>query len=150
VSGQRRFIGWGYDSINPDEVKNCGTFDTPTAAHAAVLAEGLRLAEVETIEVRMSKEVRDGTIELAGGSVTADIVAESGGFVSIYEWSSKNPGAGNTVRALQELRQRFNAPIIVHGIGEDGSESAAYWRKMRQRGLVDELRDGEGKRVEVA
>lgn len=48
----KRYIGWGFSAIEPDNVKNCGTFDTPTEAHAAVIAEGLRLAEVETIEVK--------------------------------------------------------------------------------------------------
>lgn len=82
--------------------------------------------------------------KLAGGKVTADIVPNPSGGAGIYEWSSSDRGQGNTIAALQELREKYGSPISVHDIGESGSESNSYWTEMQRRGHVDHLLDAYG------
>ena len=89
---------------------------------------------------QMSPKTHSGRIELADGAVVGDVVAVENDFVSIHEWSSHQ--RGKTVGALQELRERFKAPITVHDVGT--GESKSYWQEMKRRGLVDTLLDGEG------
>ena len=83
----------------------------------------------------------DGSISLANGAVLADVVAARGEFISIYSWSSRDPGRGNTILALKELKRKFKAPISVHDIGEVGTESYNYWIKMKSLNLVDFILD---------
>jgi hypothetical protein len=81
-------------------------------------------------------------VDLPGG-IVADIIAEPTKFVSIYEWSSGDPGKGNTKKALKYLKETYQASIHVHDIGEPGTPSADYWNKMLQEGFVDKLYQGD-------
>jgi hypothetical protein len=60
---------------------------------------------------------------------------------SIYEWSGD--GTGKTRAALKSLKR----PIHVMDIGEPGTDSHNYWKKMHAEGLVDHLYDGEGTKL---
>ena len=66
--------------------------------------------------------------------------------IHIYSWMSAIPGAGNTVRAIQELREQYpGRKVVVHGIGEDEETNAwQYWMHMLETGRVDLLVDDFG------
>lgn len=73
--------------------------------------------------------------------------------VTIEEWSSEMTGAGNTVQALEWLRERFSR-ITANQAGfleaEVGiSPSLTYWREMQRRGLVDDVLDDDGVEVRL-
>lgn len=72
--------------------------------------------------------------------------------LSIYEWSSREPGCGHTVRALTWLREQGFTHIAAHGVGRlemfDGNlvpdTSTLYWAHLVRKGLVQEMFDDEG------
>jgi hypothetical protein len=66
----------------------------------------------------------------------------SGNILTIYEWCSSSPGAGNTSSALRNLLKTYNS-IEVKDIGASPSDSSwQYWLHMRANGLVERLYDG--------
>lgn len=84
----------------------------------------------------------------ANNTVVGDVVGEPGKGASIYEWSSHNPGEGNTIKALADIKNKYKGPISVHDIGEPGTDSFNYWKKMQARGLVDKLLDADDNVIE--
>jgi hypothetical protein len=68
----------------------------------------------------------------------------------IYEWSSAIKGQGHTVMALAWLRENGASTITAFNMGmpPEGGEAlsphAAYWLRMRERGLVQILIDDDG------
>lgn len=87
------------------------------------------------------------------GFVLAAIDRASSSLV-IHEWSSRQPGNGNTRRALGWLRDQGYTQITANGVGliEDGigDIATAYWQHMLQLGLVDTLLDDEGQDITQA
>lgn len=83
------------------------------------------------------------------GDVLADLVAQKGIFVSIYGWTSNQPGKGGTRLALRALKE-FAATVVVHGPGEEGSDSYLYWKKMLSEGLVTQVLGAEDEDLTAA
>lgn len=77
--------------------------------------------------------------------------------LGIYEWSSRHPSQGDTVRALKWLRARGFEHIEAHGVGTldefdgalVGDISTMYWAHMVGKGLVDQMFDDEGAELVV-
>ncbi|SFF33766.1 NUDIX domain-containing protein [Paracidovorax wautersii] len=82
----------------------------------------------------------NGTLRLPG--VVADVMAERGAFVSIYEW--RGDGTGRTPDALEALQAFGGGNVVVHDAGEPGSDALRYWQLMQSRGLVRTLLDDLG------
>ncbi len=72
----------------------------------------------------------------------------------IHEWSSFEPGQGNTKAALKWLRSRGYRRIVANGVGlveaGVGDIATKYWLHMHQLGLVDTLLDDEGNDITPA
>jgi hypothetical protein len=61
-------------------------------------------------------------------------------YIGIFEWQSNAKGQGNTIKALQELKQQypgFNIQIV-------NAVNPAYWLHMARKGLVDQITDENG------
>jgi len=71
--------------------------------------------------------------------------------IDIYDWHSSKKGEGRTIRALQELRDRYpGRKIYVHGIGvTDEDPSWKYWVHMARKGHEDVLLDDGGGEIYV-
>jgi hypothetical protein len=82
-------------------------------------------------------------------SVSAEISAEVGRYVSIYEWNSHTPGQGNTNKAIAELKSQFRTDhIVAEGVGMNKEDpSWQYWLHQKKKGLINTLYDDEGEEV---
>jgi hypothetical protein len=77
--------------------------------------------------------------------------------LAIYEWSSRQPSLGNTVRALKWMRARGITHIEAHGVGTldevdgalVGDIATVYWAHMMSKGLVDRMFDDNGAELVV-
>lgn len=77
--------------------------------------------------------------------------------LGIYEWSSRHPSQGDTVRALKWLRARGFEHIEAHGVGKleefdgdlVGDIATVYWAHMIGKGLVDKMFDDDGAELVV-
>lgn len=70
---------------------------------------------------------------------------EEGRGIAISQWASFVRGRGDTVRALEWLRERFQRIVAVQPANETGDGMAtAYWQHMHSKGLVDALLDRDG------
>jgi hypothetical protein len=63
--------------------------------------------------------------------------------IVIFDWESHDPGKGHTTDALTWLNEKYDG-ITATGIGEldangVGDISTAYWKHMREKGLVENL-----------
>ena len=77
----------------------------------------------------------DGTV---GGDLDID---DHFKYIGIWNWHSIKEGKGNTVKALQELKQKYpDYKIEVLAAMDD---AIPYWLKMGQRGLVDTIQSAE-------
>ena len=79
------------------------------------------------------------------GKVRAELQVGPGG-ACILEFSSLEPGKGNTRQALRNLRQHYGV-LTAQDIGYPGGFSYGYWMKMAGEGLLDELYDDDLQRV---
>lgn len=70
------------------------------------------------------------------GFVHGEVELPEDGVLVITDWFSPHRLAGNTVRALNWLRSEGYHTIRVEQVVENAQ---AYWLKMRERGLVNDL-----------
>ena len=80
------------------------------------------------------------------GGVSVSGVAR-GNVLSIDMFSSTNKGKGEAETALRKLRKRFRE-IHALGVGSSDSDpSWRFWRRMREKGLIEAMTDDMGTEV---
>jgi|GEM_PF-4747935 len=94
---------------------------------------------------------------LGGGTCDIEWVSDDGlvyatidityPYVTIDEWTSSEPGQGNTTIALEEMNEEFPGGIAVNDPGEEGSNTYNYWMHLFEKGLVSTIYDAEGDRI---
>jgi hypothetical protein len=119
--------------------------DTQSRRSMTPPGQGPERAKPQAIEqARTPVEMKTLQEKLADGTVSVLYsIFDEVRLIYIEEWSSLNPGQGNTDRALQELRNRYSGyRLIAYDATSMGAED--YWRAMKVKGLIDNLTDDDG------
>jgi len=113
--------------------------------HGESQRHSLAARGIRTNGVQYPPGYKDVDYLSSDGSVEGELMITPDA-IHIYAWMSAIPGAGNTVRSIQELKERYSGrKVVVHGIGEDEESNAwQYWMHMLKTGRVDLLVDDFG------
>ena len=154
---------WREMSVD-EYVKNGRSEKLKTVSHGEILKVSKLLLEVSA---KAAPPFTPGFIDEPGhllryddGSVHGAVSitdGPKGRSLAIYEWSSRYPNQGDTVRALKWMRARGFEHIEAHGVGTldefdgalVGDISTVYWAHMIGKGLVDQMFDDEGAELVV-
>lgn len=64
--------------------------------------------------------------------------------IKILDWNSKGITKGGTIKALKEIRNKYDKKIIAVDCGYPHEQSYKYWQEMYNRGLIDGFKDDNG------